>query len=65
MNESSTTTVTWDADVCVHAGNCVKGLPAVFKVGSDGLEIHQDAASESEVRAVVEGCPSGALRYEA
>lgn len=64
MSASSTAKVTWDAEVCVHAGNCVKGLPAVFKVGSEGLEIHQDAASDDEVRAVVACCPSGALQYE-
>jgi len=64
MSASSTAKVTWDAEVCVHAGNCVKGLPAVFKVGSEGLEIHQDAASDDEVRAVVARCPSGALQYE-
>lgn len=64
MSANSTSKLTWDADVCVHAGNCVKGLPAVFKVGAEGLEIHQDAAAEDEVRAVVASCPSGALQYE-
>ena len=64
MSASSTPKVTWDANVCIHAGNCVKGLPAVFKVGAEGLEIDQDAATEGEVRAVVGSCPSGALRYE-
>jgi uncharacterized Fe-S cluster protein YjdI len=64
MSASSTAKVTWDANVCVHAGNCVKGLPVVFKVGSDGLEIHQHAASEDEIRAVVASCPSGALQYD-
>ena len=24
--------VTYDAKVCIHAGECVKGSPAVFKV---------------------------------
>jgi uncharacterized Fe-S cluster protein YjdI len=56
--------VIWDADVCVHAGNCVKNLPGVFKVGAEGLDIHQDAATEDEVRAIVASCPSGALHYE-
>ena len=23
--------VTYNANVCIHAGNCVKSLPAVFK----------------------------------
>ena len=24
--------VTWDAKVCEHAGNCVNGLPSVFRI---------------------------------
>lgn len=64
MSANSTAKVTWDANVCIHAGNCVKGLPAVFKVGAEGLEIDQEAAAEDEISAVVASCPSGALRYE-
>ena len=56
--------VTWNEKVCIHAGNCVNGLPAVFKVGESGLEIHPAAASEDEVRAAVANCPSGALKLE-
>ncbi len=56
------TKVTWDQKVCIHAGNCVKSLPDVFKVGDAGLEIHSGAAKEDEVRAVVASCPSGALK---
>jgi uncharacterized Fe-S cluster protein YjdI len=56
--------VTWDEKICIHAGNCVKGLPEVFKVGEAGLEIHQDAAKKDEVYAVVASCPSGALKIE-
>ena len=56
--------VTWNEKICTHAGNCVKGLPAVFKVGETGLEIHQAAASEEEIRATVASCPSGALQVK-
>ncbi len=56
--------VTWNEKTCIHAGNCVNGLPAVFKVGEKGLEIHPDAASEGEIKAAVAKCPSGALQFE-
>lgn len=56
--------VTWDADVCIHAGECVNGLPEVFKVNPDGLQIEPAAASEEAVREVVARCPSGALSIE-
>ena len=46
--------VTYDAQVCIHAGNCVKSLPAVF--------IDQQGASEAAIRQTVAACPSGALQ---
>jgi uncharacterized Fe-S cluster protein YjdI len=33
--------VTYDALVCIHAGNCVKSLPAVFKVVDGRFVIDQ------------------------
>jgi uncharacterized Fe-S cluster protein YjdI len=33
--------VTYDAQVCIHAGNCVKSLPAVFKVVDGKFVIDQ------------------------
>jgi len=58
------TKVTWNESVCIHAGNCVNGLPAVFKVGDKGLQIHPDAATEDEIKETVANCPSGALQLE-
>lgn len=52
--------VTYDADVCVHAGNCVKQLPAVFDVNKDPW-IDPQQASVEDVEAAVNACPSGAL----
>jgi uncharacterized Fe-S cluster protein YjdI len=54
--------VTYDAQVCIHAGNCVKSLPAVFKVVDGQFVIDQQGASEDAIRQTVAGCPSGALR---
>jgi uncharacterized Fe-S cluster protein YjdI len=54
--------VTYDAQVCIHAGNCVKNLPAVFKVVDGQFVIDQQGASEAAVRQTVAACPSGALQ---
>ena len=56
-------TVTFDADVCEHSGNCVKGLSAVFDA-SQKPWINPDGASAEEVIAQVGRCPSGALQIE-
>jgi uncharacterized Fe-S cluster protein YjdI len=56
--------VTYDADVCSHAGECVKGSPNVFKVVDGKFVIDQDGAPEAEIRATVSKCPSGALKIE-
>ena len=54
--------VTYDANTCIHAGNCVNSLPAVFKVIDGKFVIDQKGASEAEIRQTVASCPSGALR---
>ncbi len=54
--------VTYDATVCIHAGNCVKSLPTVFKVVDGQFVIEQQGASEDAIRQTVAACPSGALR---
>jgi len=54
--------VTYDANVCIHAGNCVQSLPAVFKVVDGQFVIDQQGASEAAIRQTVAGCPSGALQ---
>jgi len=54
--------VSYDAQVCIHAGNCVKSLPAVFKVADGRFVIDQNGASDADIRQTVAACPSGALR---
>ena len=61
--------VTYDAETCTHAGECVKGAPNVFKV-VDGQFVIDTAAdseesaadSEENIRNTVGNCPSGALK---
>ncbi|MFF3067391.1 (4Fe-4S)-binding protein [Kitasatospora sp. NPDC057936] len=55
-------TVTFDAGICRHAAECVRGLPAVFDTGRRPW-ISPDAAPAADVAEVVRRCPTGALRY--
>lgn len=56
--------VKWDENTCIHAGNCVKGLPSVFKIVDGKFDIDTSGASEEAIRAQVAECPSGALTIE-
>ena len=56
--------LTWDKDVCIHSGNCVKTLPQVFKVENGKFMLEPSAASDDKVRAVVAACPSHALKIQ-
>lgn len=53
--------VSFDSEVCQHAAECVRGLPAVFD-SQRRPWILPDAASADEVIAQVGRCPSGALQ---
>lgn len=54
--------VTYDANVCIHAGNCVHSLPKVFKIVDGQMVIDEDAADDAAIRETVAACPSGALQ---
>lgn len=60
--ETTDITVTYDPNVCIHSGVCVRTLPLVFDV-SRKRWIAPDAASAEDVAAAVRKCPSGALQY--
>ena len=56
-------TITWTAERCIHAAECVRGLPGVFD--SDRRPwIDATGGSAAEIAAVIDRCPSGALGYE-
>lgn len=55
--------VSFDPEVCAHAAECVKGLPAVFDTKARPW-IQPDGAPADQVVEVVGRCPSGALRIE-
>jgi uncharacterized Fe-S cluster protein YjdI len=60
--ETPEITVTFDPDVCIHSGACVRGLPAVFDVKRKRW-VRPELAPATDVAAQVERCPSGALQY--
>lgn len=62
--EGKEITVCFDTARCIHAGNCVRGLPDVFRAGRKGPWIFPDEADAETLAALIETCPSGALTYE-
>lgn len=61
--ETDEITVTFDPEICIHSGVCVRGLPAVFDV-SRKRWIRPELAPAEAVAAQVARCPSGALQYQ-
>ena len=56
--------IKWNEKVCIHAGECVKNLPNVFKVVDKKFVIDKNAATEDEIKRVTGLCPSGALTID-
>ena len=55
-------TVVWKPKQCIHAGECVKALPDVYKPKEQPWVQIENATTE-ELKAQVGKCPSGALSY--
>jgi uncharacterized Fe-S cluster protein YjdI len=55
-------TVSFDPNLCIHSGNCVRGLPEVFDVRRKRW-VRPELASPDAVAAQVAHCPSGALQF--
>src|SRR5262249_303590 len=54
--------VTWEPAFCIHAAECLRGLPGVF----DSLRrpwIIVDNGSPGEIGEVIQRCPTGALHF--
>jgi len=61
--ESDEIKVTYDLKRCIHAAECVKGLPNVFDPDKRRW-IQPENDSADRVADVIERCPTGALHYE-
>jgi uncharacterized Fe-S cluster protein YjdI len=55
--------VCWNPDRCIHAGECMKGLPQVFNLESRPW-VNIKGADSEEIMKVIDRCPSGALTYK-
>lgn len=55
-------TILWKPDLCIHSGNCARGLPTVFKPREKPW-INAAVASTQEIIDQVKKCPSGALSF--
>jgi uncharacterized Fe-S cluster protein YjdI len=53
-------TIVWKNSLCVHSGNCFRGLQAVFDPRKQPWIIPEGATTE-EIIEQVKKCPSGAL----
>ena len=60
---TGTITVTWSKRRCIHAAECVAGLPRVFQPGERPW-VKLDRAGADAVAEVVRRCPTGALHDE-
>ena len=61
--EGNGVTIHFNARRCIHAAECVHGLPSVFDADRRPW-IQAEAGSVEEIADVVHRCPSGALSYE-
>lgn len=56
-------TVRYDVKRCIHAAECVRGLPQVFDPDRKPW-VEPDAAVADQVAEVITRCPTGALHFE-
>ena len=54
--------VSFDLDICIHIGECLRGHRAVFQLDRRPWVL-PDEADPDTVAEVIERCPSGALLY--
>ena len=60
--EADGITVTFDPNVCVHSGVCLRALPYVFDVRRHRW-VRPELDTPDRVAEAVRTCPSGALQY--
>ena len=56
-------TIVWKPDLCIHSGNCVRGLPSVFDPKARPW-INVQGAESADLIDQVAKCPSGALTID-
>lgn len=56
-------TIVWKPSLCIHAAECVKALPNVYKP-KEKPWIKAEGADTNALKAQIAKCPSGALSYK-
>ncbi|MFC5383622.1 (4Fe-4S)-binding protein [Arcanobacterium hippocoleae] len=59
--------VSFDSDLCIHSGNCVRSMPEIFNVKARpwvNPSVADTAQKADFLRNVVSTCPRHALRIE-
>ncbi len=54
--------VSFDLDICIHVGECLRGEPTVFELRRRPWVL-PDEGDADVIANVIERCPSGALQY--
>jgi uncharacterized Fe-S cluster protein YjdI len=62
LYETDEIEVTFDPNVCIHSGVCIRGLPLVFDVKRKRW-VRPELATSEQVAAQIRICPSGALQF--
>ncbi|WP_411968874.1 CDGSH iron-sulfur domain-containing protein [Haloferax sp. YSSS75] len=55
--------VTYDVKRCIHAAECIRGLPSVFDKGKRPW-VEPDNSDPDQLTEVITRCPTGALHFE-
>lgn len=55
-------TIVWESSKCIHAAECVKSLPQVYKPKEKPWITIENATTE-ELIIQINKCPTGALSY--
>jgi uncharacterized Fe-S cluster protein YjdI len=61
--ETPNVRVTFDPNICLHSGVCLRTLPAVFDIARPRW-VRPENADPAAVIAAVAKCPSGALKAQ-
>ncbi|MCP4139648.1 MAG: hypothetical protein GY755_05055 [Chloroflexi bacterium] len=54
--------VTFDADICIHAAECLRRLPSAFDINKRPW-VQPDNVPTDQIQTTIDHCPSGALKY--
>lgn len=55
-------TIVWKPALCIHSGNCARGLPEVFRP-RERPWIHAEGSPTEKIIEQVKKCPGGVLSY--